>query len=65
MKEIELLRRTHVNKIGVCEAKSKTHCDDDTAEYLVKSKHAKYVSVKDSAAAAKALEEAEKETKKA
>jgi hypothetical protein len=38
MKEIKLLDRAFVSRIGVCEKGSKTKCDDDTAAHLVKSK---------------------------
>lgn len=40
MKKIKLLKRTYVKKIGVCEKDKTTVCDDDTAAYLVKTKHA-------------------------
>ena len=52
MKNIKLLRRTHVTKVGVCEAKSKTPCDDETAAYLVEQGYAQYAD-KESLEAAK------------
>ena len=51
MKEITLLRRTFVKKLGVCEAKSTIPCDDDVAAHLVETKHAKYSTAKEAAIA--------------
>lgn len=67
MKEIKLLRRAHVDRVGVCEKDSKTPCSDKTAAHLVKSKLAEYATKKDADEAAKeaaaALKEAASETK--
>ncbi|MDB2704907.1 hypothetical protein N9Y67_00030 [Pseudomonadota bacterium] len=47
MKEIKLLKRTFVKKMGVCEEGKKTVCDDKTAAYLVKTEHAEYCEKQD------------------
>lgn len=61
MKEIKLLKRTFVARIGGCEKGSKTKCDDATAAHLVKSKLAEYSNKKDADAAAKEAAAAAKE----
>jgi|GEM_PF-6034044 len=53
MKNIKLLRRTHVTKVGVCEAGSKTPCDDETGAYLVAQGYAEYADKESKAAAEK------------
>ncbi|MBL4763507.1 MAG: hypothetical protein JKY93_12525 [Gammaproteobacteria bacterium] len=60
MKEIKLLRRAFVEKVGVCEKDSKTKCSDETAAHLVKSKLAEYAGKEDAAAAKKEAAAAEK-----
>ena len=53
MKEIKLLKRAFVSRIGVCEKDAKTKCDDATASHMVESKLAEYGNKEDAAAAAK------------
>lgn len=59
MKEIRLLRRTHVERIGVCESETKTTCRDGTAAHLVKSGFAEYAAEKDAKAAEAEAKKAE------
>lgn len=40
MKRIKLLKRTFIKRVGVCEKGAVTPCDDKTAAYLIKTKHA-------------------------
>lgn len=60
MKQIKLLRRTHVDRVGVCEADSKTSCSDEAAAHLVNSEFAEYASTEDAKAAAAEAKKAEK-----
>lgn len=60
MKKIKLLRRTHVDRVGVCEANSKTPCGDETAAHLVGSGLAEYSTAEDAKAAAAEAKKAEK-----
>lgn len=51
MKKIKLLRRTHVDRVGIFDAGKEAPCSDETAAHLVKSKHAEYATEKDAKAA--------------